>query len=179
MWVATRRAIRSLCKFPIGPAAQIVTVIVAIFGVYRYFDEVDARARSQRSAASLELIRDYRGDGLRDARIFVFNFWEQAKRSFPVRKMSPDDRDKLVLALVNSSDKRDQYLATIVTIASFFDEVAFCGRENVCDRAISRDYFCPEFDEFMQTSAPILRSLRDGGYNAGQTAIRFFADSCR
>ena len=141
----------------LDPTLKVIVTLIAIFGVWRFFEERAEGARVAREERALSYIARFGGSEMVAARAALLDFW----RRYPefaaevrARQLTSREYEGFVAAAYPADAARAEVDAALVRLLAFYDELAFCHRAGTCDEAIILDYFCPYATQHARLYAP-------------------------
>jgi hypothetical protein len=141
----------------LDPTVKIVATAVAVFGVWRFFEERAQTARVDREERSLAYIERFGQPDIVKARTALLDFW----RRYPdfamearTRTLTPREYEGFVNAAYPVDPARKEVDAALIRLLVFYDELAFCHRAGTCDKTILRGYFCDYATQHARVYAP-------------------------
>ena len=172
-------------KLPVwlDPTVKVIATLVAVFGVWRFFDERAEEAQAARQQRSLAYISRFADTEMVAARQALLDFW----RRYPefaaevrVRSLTPREYEGFVNAAYPADPARGDVDAALYRILVFYDELAFCHRAGICDETILLDFFCDYATQHERIYAPFHARLASevGTSNLGRHLTEL-SDTCR
>lgn len=126
-------------------ALKIIATAIAVFGVWKYFDDRASSAQAARQAQSLGYIERFGADDLLAARTRLLQYWKDYPdfAAFAANNvMSPRAYANFINATYPNRPDRADVDRALFRIQVFFDEVAYCRASGVCDAPILDAFFC-------------------------------------
>jgi hypothetical protein len=166
----------------IDPTVKIIAALVAVFGVWRFFDDRAESARVAREGRSLAYIARFGAPEMVTARTALLEFWRrypQFAAEVRARALTPREYEGFVQAAYPADPARAQVDAALIRHLVFYEELAFCHRAETCDEAILTGYFCPYAVQHARLYAPFHARLAAeiGAAGLGQH-LAAFAEAC-
>ncbi|WP_171172966.1 hypothetical protein [Ruegeria sp. HKCCD8929] len=166
----------------LDPTVKVIATIIAIFGVWRFFDERAEEAQAAREDRALSYIARFGGSEMVAAREALLDFW----RRYPdfaaevrARSLTPREYEGFVNAAYPVDPARSEVDAALFRILVFYDELAFCHRAGTCDKAILLGFFCDYATQHNRTYAPFHARLAvEIGANDLGRHLDELADAC-
>jgi hypothetical protein len=129
----------------LDPTLKVIATLIAVFGIWRFFEERAQTARVAREERSLAYIARFGEPELVTARTALLDFW----RRYPdfaaevrARTLTPREYEGFVNTAYPVDTARAEVDAALVRLLVFYDEMAFCRRAGTCDETILFGYFC-------------------------------------
>ncbi|HSJ97660.1 MAG TPA: hypothetical protein VLC53_11335 [Myxococcota bacterium] len=126
-------------------AVKVIATLIAVFGVWRFFEERADEARVAREERALAYIGRFGAPEMVAARTALLDFW----RRYPefaaevrTRSLTAREYEGFVNAAYPIDAARADVDAALVRLLVFYDELAFCHRAGTCDETILLGYFC-------------------------------------
>lgn len=129
----------------LDPAVKVIATLIAVFGVWRFFEERAEAARVSREERSLAYIARFGDPEMVAARTALLDFWRRYPDFAAVvraRSLTPREYAGFVNVAYPADAARAEVDAALVRILVFYDEVAFCQSAGTCDETILLGYFC-------------------------------------
>lgn len=144
-------------KDKIDVILKVIATIIAIFGVWKYFDgrsQAEIVAAQERSLGYVERFGD---STLVGARRQLLNFWQeypQVGGAILDGTMTSNSYRMFVSRFYRSYPNRKDLDNALFRITVFFDELYYCRNSSVCDSSILDSYFCDYAERFSSAYAP-------------------------
>jgi len=166
----------------LDPTLKVIATLIAIFGVWRFFDERAEQARVEREDRSLAYIARFGDPEMVSARQTLLAFW----RRYPViaeqvlaRSLTSREYEGFVNAAYPTDPYRAEVDAALIRLLVFYDELAFCHRASTCDEPILLGYFCDYASQHAVTYAPFhARIATEIGSSDLQGHLDELAEAC-
>jgi hypothetical protein len=143
-------------------AIKVVGLFAAIFGVYKYFDDIaEARSLAARQAA-LAYVVTYNGPELKNHGQTLFKFWVRNSDAVVFMQkngMSNADYRSFLLTAFEHADHPEQLLDAVYALSTFYDQVELCRSARVCESTVVQTHFCKNAREFFRKYQPIFAQL--------------------
>ncbi len=141
----------------LDPAVKVIATLIAVFGVWRFFEERAEAARVAREDRALAYIARFGDPEIVASRTALLDFW----RRYPdfaaevrARSLTPREYVGFVNAAYPVDANRAEVDAALVRLLVFYDELAFCHSAGTCDEAILLGYFCDYATQHARIYAP-------------------------
>ncbi|TBY81702.1 hypothetical protein [Rhizobium leguminosarum] len=143
-------------------AIKVVGLFAAIFGVYKYFDDIAEARRLAARQAALAYVATYNGPELKSRSQTLFEFWirnSDAMVFMQTNGMSDADYRSFLLTAFEHDDHPEQLLDAVYALSTFYDQVELCRSARVCDTTVVQAHFCKNAGEFSRKYQPIFAQL--------------------
>ena len=161
---------------------KVATLLIAVFGVWKFFDERATSASSEAKARSLGYIERFADAEMIAARSRLLAFWQDyPKFAQFVRENSITEREyqNFVLATYPRRADRSGIDAALFRLQVFFDEVAFCRESEVCEKEILDGFFCTYATGYARIYGPFYSRLaKDIGSDPLDMKLQALAGVC-
>lgn len=161
---------------------KIVTVAVALFGVWKFFaDRADAESL-ERNSRSLNFIEAYASSELAGARRVLFEFWTDNSAFLEnLHANGADERTYSIFARValREYERSAELQEALFRVANFYDQVWHCRSAKVCEPAVLDTYFCTRASLQSSAYTPFFAELgRSSGYEDFGEGLLQYSQSC-
>jgi hypothetical protein len=139
------------------PTLKVIATLIAIFGVWRFFEERAEAARVAREDRSLAYIARFGASEMVAARVALLDFWRRHPDFSAVvqaRSLTPREYEGFVNAAYPVDLGRAEVDAALLRVLVFYDELAFCHRAGTCDDQILMGFFCDYATQHARVYAP-------------------------
>ena len=150
-------------KSDVELTVKVVGALIAIFGVWAFFDDraiVREEAASQRS---LSYVEKFESESLISERNFIFEFWIGKENIIAAiaqeNGISNREYDNLVRVSYEAYDKKSDLTESLIKMDNFYAQVNFCVSYELCNENLIMDYFCPRVGAFHGTYAPFFQYI--------------------
>jgi hypothetical protein len=149
-------------KWSLEFALKVGALIVALFGVVKYFHE-NSMARSIASRqASVSFVERGNSGIMSEARADLFDFWMSAPEWFSKALAAGlTEREFGALVAAATSAGQRSFNLSLVEVAAYNDEFRTCIEANVCDKTVALNFSCVQVREFIATYADFLLALEE------------------
>lgn len=121
--------------------SQVIGILVAVFGVGKYFYDQNLEAKKDRKDRTLSFISAYAKQPVRSA-LDNYNSTILGLRASASRQpMSHKGFSRLTYQYLMQPEAHD-FRYSVTTLQGFFSEIEFCVAENICDGELARSHFC-------------------------------------
>jgi len=141
----------------LDPTLKVIATLIAIFGVWRFFEERAQTARVDREERSLAYIERFGAPDMVKARTALLDFWRRHPNfaaEVRSRSLTPREFEGFVNAAYPVDTGRAEVDAALMRLLAFYDELAYCHRAGTCDDAILLGYFCDYATQHARIYAP-------------------------
>lgn len=125
---------------------KVVAAAIAVFGVWKYFQDIERSSELASKRESLALIQDYSKGEISDAYLEIFEFWLRNPMFTQVISQQGSISDREYQGLVRGALLREgntiRIDRAVLTISNFYDSVHFCQTSEVCEEDTLESYFC-------------------------------------
>lgn len=142
---------------------KILAMLIALFGVWKYFADKDAAVDAAAKAKSISYIHSYASGNMRDAREVLFSFWVSQDAFIDhVRsnKITHRDYENFVRFVLPRYENPKALQGALFSLANLYDQIIHCRESAICDAAILDDYFCPIVVQQQAQYGPFYEVLR-------------------
>lgn len=160
----------------------VVGLMIAAFGLWRYFDEQAQVKQADAQARALALIEEHGGPAMRADEAKMYAFWS-AHPTFVahVRAHPPNQNEyaAFVSATLQTYEDQTGVRSFILNTSGIFERVRFCEEAGLCDPTLLRAYFCPVADTTVRVFGPFFDVFNQqiGATDIGEGAVQY-ADGC-
>ncbi len=162
---------------------KIVTVLVAVFGVWKFFSDQAAAVRLAARGEALKVMRDYSSEQLIQARKALVDFWKANPQFISyveeAKTLSSNEYTMFIARVLPAYDQFDQLQTAIFRINDYMDATYYCRQSKICDATLLDGFVCDKALEYSMTYGPFfdvmnrLIASRDFGQGA-----RLYAEDC-
>ena len=141
---------------------RIVSLCVAMFGIFQYFHNITLDRSRRAAEASLGYVASYNGEDLKQQRRLLFEFWIRngdALIWLEQHKVSGQEYQSFMLSAFENDKKGRGLLESVYNIANFYDQVEVCRSTHICDSQVILNHFCPSATDFRDKYGPIFVQL--------------------
>lgn len=143
-------------------AIKVAALLVALFGVYQYFnDNRTARQLAARQAA-LQYVTSYDSVDSRAHRQKLSEFWIRNSDAFlwmQKNGVSSKDYESFLLASFENDKNSHDLLNAVYDLTNFYDQLALCREAGICDGPVVTSYFCKSAKDFNHRYSAIFVQL--------------------
>ncbi len=169
-------------KYLLDLGLKLLAGAVALFGVWKYFADIEHERRIDARGRALEMIERYGAAEMREARRALFEFWVSRPEIVAYLEAGPVSArayGNFIRAAFAEQGAGPDLNRALYRVSGFFDELHFCIESEVCDRDIALRYFCPAATRLDPLYAPVIEGLRlRSGYDAYGAGLSETARSC-
>ncbi|MCV3272037.1 hypothetical protein [Roseobacter sinensis] len=160
----------------------VIGVLIACFGLWRYFDE---RAQDNAAAAqerALALIEEHGGPAMIEGQTHMHAYWSSHPAfvaHIRTHALTTGEYAAFVGATFPVSEYQAEVRAFLMQTASIFERAQFCDTAGLCDRALLHAYFCPIAATTQRVYGPFFDHLNQeiGATNIG-AGVAQYVESC-
>lgn len=149
-------------SFEIG--IKIIGLIIAGFGVWKYFDERAVEKETLSYERSLTYISRFNDKQFVTARQTLLGFWQQypsVGEAIRENKITPNSYPMVITRIYGSSLNRNDIDGALFTMAAFFHEISHCRESSICNQEILDEFFCDYSKRFSMAYAPFYKIISD------------------
>lgn len=146
----------------LDPTLKLIATLIAIFGVWKFFDERAEGARVAREARSLAYISRFGASEMVAARKSLLDFWRRYPKfaaEVQARSLTQREYEGFVSAAYPADPNRPDVDTALIRLLVFYDELAFCHRAGTCDEPILLGFFCGYATQHARIYAPFYARL--------------------
>lgn len=164
--------------FYLQAITNVVTIFALIFGIYVFFGAHKLDKERQRTVASLEFVSEYGLGEIAKSRSSIHWFWSKNHAFIDFQRQTPISDDVFSNFLRNKFISNKELIYEFTNIVFFYEPLNYCVIENICDKKIVFDFFCPFSVEIVNVYDFVIVQMRrlDSEYGDG---IIQFSDACR
>lgn len=125
--------------------AKVVGLVVAIFGIGKFFSDRAESAAAATRARSIGYVESYAAPTLLDARQKLYAFWATEPglvSALGSGALSERQYAAMLQAAVFRPGKDTAVREPLLILDSFYGQLSFCRKSGLCDTAILDSYFC-------------------------------------
>jgi hypothetical protein len=176
-------------RFPTKAELEYVGALVVITGVPLFFIERWQQAEDERKTRAIEFVGRFQAENMAEARFRLLEPWlayrDELRAVAKLGGLDREEANRLVKGIVAASAEAPgdpRLLEAIHEMTDFFDHVAICVRENLCDSAVIRSYFKSYATQFFCLYGVVLEDQRAdlgmAGYGSGVETLVTDWGSC-
>lgn len=160
-----------------------VTVLIAIFGLWRYFHGVELDRAAAAQARTLDLIGRHGEAEMLAVESHLFEFWRGQPAFVALIRdldvMGETDYANFVSVLFETGSLPDETRVALLRLSRFFDEVHFCKASAVCDEDLLDAYFCSIAPTLARAYGPFFEEVnREIASSASGASLVTYSRAC-
>lgn len=163
-------------------ALKIVTICIALFGIWKYFSDRNAVVVAEQKARSLTYIDRFSSPELVEARSELLAFWKDYPKFIAFireNEISTRAYRNFVQATYPSYKNSHEIDSALFRLLLVFDEISYCRDSGLCDLRILDDFFCSYVTRYARVYGPFYEKLSsDIGAVHMDRRLQGFAREC-
>ncbi|MEX0343945.1 MAG: hypothetical protein AB3N20_03415 [Rhizobiaceae bacterium] len=164
-------------------ALKLVATGIALFGVWKYFDDREHARISEARKASLAVIDEYSSAEMIAIRRSLVGFWQDNQKFIAfirkADKIGKREYNNFILRALPRYKDFETVRENLYLLSNYYDRLYYCRDSEVCDRQLLDRFNCPILANFAIVYGPffdvINRTIHSSHYGK---SMRDYANAC-
>lgn len=161
---------------------KVIGVLIALFGVWKYFDTQKQEMINSAKARSLSYIERFGSAEVVAPRGTLLTFWQDhpgASVAIRDNLMTPRGYRLFVAAAYPNSARKEETDEALFRLSVFFNELSHCRSSGICNKDMLDSFFCDYVKRFVPAYLPFYQLIsEETGSEMLISSMQSFARDC-